>query len=181
MLLLTMAAIISCDPDETEPVNQEELITTVKYTLTPQGGGSTVVLSFRDLDGDGGTAPVITGGELVNGKTYDGVIELLNESKSPAEDIGDEVTEEGVDHQLFFRVSTQELIDAFEYTYIDKDINGYPIGLITTLKTLNVGSGNLILTLRHKPNKGGLNVSLGDITNAGGETDIEVSLPIQIK
>jgi hypothetical protein len=35
--------------------------------------------------------------------------------------------------------------------------------------------------LRHEPNKDALNVASGEITNAGGETDIEVSFPVTIK
>ena len=39
------------------------------------------------------------------------------------------------------------------------------------------GSGELQVVLRHEPDKFGANVSAGDITNAGGETDIEVMIP----
>ena len=39
-----------------------------------------------------------------------------------------------------------------------------------------MGHGQFTVTLRHEPDKSAQGVSAGDITNAGGETDIEVSL-----
>jgi len=37
------------------------------------------------------------------------------------------------------------------------------------------------VTLRHQPDKGAIGVSDGDITNAGGETDIEVLFDVIIE
>ena len=77
-------ALFACkDDDENEPVtpiipNEEEVITTVRYTLTPQGGGTASVFSFQDLDGDGGNAPVITADSLDANVTYTGAIEFIN-------------------------------------------------------------------------------------------------------
>lgn len=181
LFLLSLMSFYACDPDDPAPVNEEEVITTVRYTLVPKGGGSTVVLTFRDLDGDGGNAPVITGGTLLNNTLYGGTLEFLNETKNPVEDITAEVKEEGTEHQVFFTVSSQALADAFEYSYDDADTNGKPIGLKTTMQTLNTATGNLIVTLRHKPNKSASEVAEGNITNAGGETDVEVSFPVEIK
>ena len=63
--LLSAALIInvSCDPDDPEPPNEEEVITSVIYTLTPMGGGSAVTMSWIDLDGDGSNPASITGGD----------------------------------------------------------------------------------------------------------------------
>ena len=178
-LLLASFFVFSCDPDDPDPINEEEVITRVTYTLTPVGGGSTVSLVFSDPDGDGGTAPVITGGSLALGKTYTGVITLLNEAANPDEDITTEVQEEGEDHQFFFSVSTG-LTDAFELAYTDADAKGNPIGLKTELTTVKAGTGTLRLTLRHLPNKTASGVKNGDITNAGGETDVEVDFPVTV-
>ncbi|MDX1314481.1 MAG: type 1 periplasmic binding fold superfamily protein, partial [Eudoraea sp.] len=43
----------SSDDDSPEPVNEEELITTMTITLTPQGGAGDIILQTQDLDGDG--------------------------------------------------------------------------------------------------------------------------------
>lgn len=178
-LLFASLFIFACNPDDPEPVNEEEVITRVTYTLTPQGGGSTVSLVFSDPDGDGGTAPVITGGNLVLGKTYTGVLTLLNEAANPDEDITTEIEEEGEDHQFFFSVSSG-LTDAFELAYTDADAKGNPIGLTTELTTKKAGTGTFRVTLRHQPNKTASGVKNGDITNAGGETDVEVDFPVTV-
>ena len=53
---------VSCsnDDDTPEPVNEEEVITTLTVTLSPNGGGTAITLQTRDLDGDGPNAPVVT-------------------------------------------------------------------------------------------------------------------------
>jgi len=50
--LLTFAA---CSGDDTPPtpVVEEEVITTMTVTLTPDGGGTAITLKSTDLDGDG--------------------------------------------------------------------------------------------------------------------------------
>jgi hypothetical protein len=178
---LTASLFSACKKDEEEPPvipNEEELITTLTYTLTPVGGGTPVVFSFKDTDGDGGNAPVVIEGILSANTDYTGVLSLLNESEDPAEDITIEVSEEGVDHQLFYQ---PEAALNMEVDYSDVDANGKPIGLSTLVSTGTLSSGNLVITLRHEPNKNAAGVSDGDITNAGGETDIEVTFVVEIE
>ncbi len=175
-------ALFACkDDDENEPVtpiipNEEEVITTVRYTLTPQGGGTASVFSFQDLDGDGGNAPVITADSLDANVTYTGAIEFINELETPAEDITEEVLEEGDEHQVFFQVTSGD----FVISYADVDQNGNPLGLSTTFESKTTG-GSLTVILRHEPDKTAAGVSGGDITNAGGETDIEVVFPVNVR
>jgi hypothetical protein len=175
LALTSITLFTSCDPEEAEEVNEEELITTVIYTLTPQGGGNAVVLKFTDKDGAGGTAPTIQGGTLDLGKTYNGTVTLLNEAATPSVDITTEVAAEAVDHQFFYSTTTATI------TYDDKDGKNLPIGIKTLLKPSKASTGNVKITLRHKPNKSATGVKEGDITNAGGETDIEVNLPLEVK
>jgi hypothetical protein len=165
----------SCD-DEIDIPNEEELITTLKYVLTPEGGGDPIELSFTDLDGEGGIAPVIVGGSLAASTNYTGVLTLLNESEDPAENITEEIEAEEEEHQFFF----ESTIPGLFVTYTDEDADGNPVGLSSTLTTGAAGAGSLTITLRHEPVKSALNVAEGDITNAGGETDIEVTFPITV-
>jgi hypothetical protein len=177
--LATLFTACSKDDDKTEPVvipNQEEVITTLIYTLTPEGGGDAVELIFRDLDGDGGAQPVITVDSLMAGTTYLGALELLNESEQPVEDITEEVKEEGDEHQFFFMGGSELTV-----MYNDKDVNNKPIGLNTKLTTTTAGEYALHIVLRHEPNKDASGVADGDITNAGGETDIEVHFDVPVK
>jgi hypothetical protein len=55
-VIFTTVLFVSCVNDS-ELVNEEEVITTMNVTLVPEGGGTAVVLSFQDLDGDGPDAP----------------------------------------------------------------------------------------------------------------------------
>jgi hypothetical protein len=176
ILLAGAVTFVSCEKDDPEIPNEEELITTVKYTLTPQSGGSAVVFLFRDLDGDGGNSPVITTSPLKSGTIYSGALELLNEAETPVENITEEIKNEGADHQFFFTSNTNISVQ-----YNDKDLNGKPVGLKTVLTTGNAGTGKLKIILRHKPDKNAGGVANGDITNVGGETDIEVEFNVVIQ
>jgi hypothetical protein len=170
----------SCTKDEpADPIipNEEEVITTLNFRLVPVSGGSEVLFSFKDLDGIGGDAPILMEGDLDSNQTYNGSIELLNELETPALDIGAEVAAEAEEHQFFY----QSDVAGLTISYNDSDAMGKPIGLSTLLNTGSAGTGNLIITLRHEPSKDAAAVADGDITNAGGESDIEVIFSINVK
>ncbi len=172
-----MLLFSSCEEDPAEPINEEELITTLVVTLTPQSGGADKILRFEDLDGDGGNAPIITADTLADSTVYDLFVSLLNEAESPSENITEEVKEEDDEHQLFFDISGVTAT----YAYGDADENSAPLGLQGVFTTSAAGSGTLKVTLRHEPNKTAVGVSGGDITNAGGETDIEVTFNVNVQ
>lgn len=175
------ALFISCSDDDSNavPVNEEEVITTVKASFTPQGGGDAVLLTSRDLDGDGPTAPVTTvSGPFISGKTYFGTVQFLNETTTPAGNITEEIQEEGDEHQIFF-VQTGGSLGTFTYT--DTDVNGKPVGLNFTYNAATTAaSGQLRIVLIHEPNKEAQGVAQGIITNAGGATDAEVVFTIDV-
>lgn len=173
-----LLTLISCSKDDHE--NEEELITTVIYTLTPASGNN-VVMTFRDTDGDGGKAPVITTtGNLKVNESYTGTIAVLNESVSPADNISQEILDEALEHQFFFEV-TGSLAGKLSITYDDKDSKNNPLGLKTKAIATQAGTGKLKVTLRHEPNKTASGVSSGNIANAGGETDVEVTFDVEAK
>ncbi len=147
------------------------------YTLSPVNGGPNAVFYFEDSDGDGGAPPIINADSLLANTTYEGVITMLNKSISPPDNIHEEILEEGIDHQFFYTSTGSSII----ILYQDEDNSGLPIGLSTKLMTADFSTGLLTITLRHLPEKIGLHVSEGDITNAGGETDIELTFPLVIK
>ena len=182
-IALTSIIIASCssDDDTPIPVNEEEVITTVIATFTPVDVGTTVTLTSKDLDGDGPNSPEVTiSGPFSSNTTYNGAIQFLNELASPAEDITEEVEEEGLEHQVFYNITS----GIGEMTYNDEDTNGNPIGLSVIFQTITSNdpiNGTITITLRHEPNKGGEGVSNGDITNAGGETDAQVSYNVSLQ
>ena len=80
--MITVVSLNSCSKDDNKAVNEEEVITTVTTTLT--GGGQTIFLKSKDLDGDGPNAPVVTvSGPLTAGINYTGTVSFLNEIANP--------------------------------------------------------------------------------------------------
>ncbi|MGB1211536.1 hypothetical protein CLV86_0190 [Lacinutrix venerupis] len=182
--ILSLFLATSCSDDDDNitipvPVNEEELITTVNVTLTPNGGGTAITFQMQDLDGDGPNNPVftypddLTNAVLDAGVTYNGEIQLLNETEDPAEDITEEVEEEDDEHQFFYTASSS-LDLTTEYANFDGDNN--PLGTEFTVTTGAASTGTLTFTLRHEPTKP--NTGLSD---AGGETDVEVAFSIEIQ
>ncbi|MBK7553681.1 MAG: type 1 periplasmic binding fold superfamily protein [Flavobacteriales bacterium] len=180
--LFAAAAITGCKKEEdavdTPPVlNEEELITTLRLHFHSANDVEHFHFDFTDLDGDGGNAPVIEADTLSADSIYTVEIEVLDESGTVAEDITAEILAEDEDHQFFFQVSGANAT----VTYSDADSNGNPIGLNTTWTIGALGNGSVIVTLIHEPAKDAAGVSGGDITNAGGETDIEVTFPVVVE
>ena len=106
--------------------------------------------------------------------TYSGVIELFNETVSPAEPVHEEVAEESAEHQFFY---TQGGNINVTTNYEDFDGNGNPLGLSFSLSTTSAGQGTMTFTLRHEP----LKPNDGTLSGAGGETDLSVTFPITIE
>lgn len=179
----TLITVSACSNDDDAatlvPVNEEEVITTVRAVLTPQGGGTAITLTSRDLDGDGPDAPVNTvSGSFIAGTVYTGDVSFLNELATPAEDITNEVEEEGRDHQLFY---TQNGGNLGTFTYNDTDTNGNAIGLrFKYTAATTTAAGTLTITLIHQPDKGANGVAQGIPTNAGGNTDVQVAFAVTV-
>ena len=175
MYALLAIAMIGCSDDDAAPlpINEEEVITTVILTLTPESGDQ-VVLTTIDLDGDGPDEPETTvSGSFSENTEYQGAVRFLNQTETPAEEITDEVLEEADEHQVFY--TTTEGLN-ITTTYLDFDSNGNPLGVSITLETGEASSGSLTVTLRHepvKPNDG--------LDSAGGETDIATSFDVSIQ
>lgn len=176
-VLMLFTSCVKDHPEDPIIPNEEEVITMLTLTLTPIGEGEVVVMSFQDQDGDGGAAPIVRGGTLVTDATYRGVLELFNELETPAGDITTEIKEEAAEHQFFF----ESTLEGVEVSYDDVDSNGNPIGLATTVMTGDPAAGSITIVLRHEPNKLAAGVSDGNLSNAGGETDIEVIFDVVVQ
>lgn len=160
------------------PPNEQELITTVRLTFVSLDGTEQKEWLWQDLDGDGGDPHVITADILTTGVTYNVSIQVLDESDpGDVDDITAEIEAEDEEHQFFFLVNG---VDA-TITYADADGDGNPTGLSTVWACGAPGLGTLTLVLRHELDKGAPGVSAGDITNAGGDTDVEIEFPFQIQ
>ncbi|MAJ37242.1 MAG: type 1 periplasmic binding fold superfamily protein [Flavobacteriaceae bacterium] len=169
---LLSVVIISCskDDDSPEPINEEEVITTMTVVLNP----GNITLKSQDLDGDGPNAPNVTvSGSLSANTTYTGSVTFLNELESPAEDITEEVEEEDDKHQVIFVSSGV----ALSVSDLNTDGNGNDLGTQFSLSTAAAGSGTLRIVLRHEPTK----PNDGTLAGAGGETDIDVSFNVTVE
>ncbi len=174
LTLLAAAPLFSAcknDDDDPTPDEDNEQITTVTYTLTPAGGGTPVVVTYKDADGDGGAAPTIGALTLAANTSYTGALTLLDETKSPAQNIGAEILKEADEHIFFFEPTPANLVTV---TRTDKDSKSLELGLQTRLVTTTAATGTLKITLRHQPGtKNG--------TFAPGDTDVEVIFPTTVR
>lgn len=171
---LLFAACSNDDNNTPTPVNEEEVITTLTVTLTPNGGGAPITLRTRDLDGDGPNAPVITvSGDLATGVTYNGVIVLLNETVNPAENITVEVEAEAEEHQFFYTIDGGLDVTTM---YSNFDADGNPLGTEFTLTAGAASTGSITFTLRHQPTKPN-----NGLSSAGGETDIAATFNVTVQ
>jgi len=176
-LFMLAPFVLSCGSDDDAPppvINEEEVITTVILTLT-SNNGQEIVMTSQDLDGDGPNEPEITvSGNLSVATTYSGSVRLLNETVTPAENITDEVSAEGTEHQFFYTMGGGLNLNA---SYQDVDNNGNPIGILFDLTSTSASSGTLTCTLRHEP----LKPNDGTLSGAGGDTDVSVSFPVIVE
>ena len=180
-LFPAMVLISGCSDDDAEPVNEEELITTVKVSFqkldeTGAPDGSPLIYSWFDEDGAGPSDPEITPIILEENATYEMELFLLDESKTPAHDITVEIDTEAEEHQFFFEVTGA----ALDIEYSDEDANGNPLGLFNVATTGVAGTGSIKITLLHEPDKDAAGVDQGNPDNAGGDTDVEITMPVEI-
>ena len=166
--------VFSCNPDDPSPIN-EEIITRANVHPHPVGEGSALVLFSSDPDGDGGTAPVITGGSLALGKTYTGVITLLNEAANPMKTSPPNLQEEGEDHRFSF--PSTGLTGAFELAYTVQMQRAIRWDSKPAHHRKS-GFGHLKAHPAPPAQQNRQWRKNGDITNAGGETDVELVLTV---
>nr|WP_315158769.1 type 1 periplasmic binding fold superfamily protein [uncultured Flavobacterium sp.] len=180
---LSSVLLGACHADDPiEPVNEVEFITTVRLVFTPENGGKNVVLEFKDLDGEGANAPVITvSSSFEKAKTYSGAITFKNELITPAIDITREIVQEALEHQMFYQTTGSLNPLTYATTQSNFDAKGKPLGLQSVFRTTGAATGILRVTLKHGPNKSAPNVANGSITNAGGATDAQVDFNITVE
>jgi hypothetical protein len=172
------ALTTSCKKDTVEEPNEEELITTMKLTFVPVGGGATLTYQFKDPDGPGGTAPTQEEIVLAPSKSYNVTVQVLNEIESPAEDITLEVAAEPDAHRFYYEPTAGSNITV---AGLDNDGNGVPLGITSTWTTGAVATGKTKITLRHyggtPPGK-----AAGDLVSSSkSSTDIEVDFNTKIQ
>ncbi|MDL5048529.1 hypothetical protein QQ054_21175 [Oscillatoria amoena NRMC-F 0135] len=197
LLALPLSVVLvftGCD-DDPEKENVPELITQVTLTFTPTGGGSTVVVTATDPDGDGPQDLQVDGPiTLVKTTSYILTLQLINGLLDPGDDeydITGEIEEEADEHQFFFRFSdgvfssptgTGNIKDTpatpvGDITYLDEDDNGRPLGLATSWTTadVTVSDQSFRVVLKHQPG-----TKSGTSTSLDGETDMDITFVLNV-
>ena len=161
-----------CKKDELPDVDEEELITTISLTFTNAALASDVrIITWKDVDGPGGVAPVISPLTLRANAIYTvGVTSLLNETVSPAGDIRAEVIKEKDEHLFVYKVAGANIT----FNNFDVDSKNLAVGLTARATTTTASTGTFTIVLRHQP-KG---VKNG--TEAPGSTDLEAVFPASV-
>ena len=164
-----------------------EVMTTVKMTFTPNGGGESFVVQWADPENDG--SPVIDDIVLTKGETYTVDLEVWNELESPAENVTPEIKDEMDEHQFFIYGTSvdgpgSETSSALvKHSYADKDSKGFVIGLSNTIEAVAAGEGSVYVMLRHMPPVNGVAVKTGELAagfKASGETSLPGSADINV-
>ena len=175
LALALLLSMVACKDTSVDVEEENEIITTVKLNFT--SGGTTQTFVFNDPDGDGGNAPTkFDNISLKPNTSYTLTVELLDESKTPADNITNEVKTESDEHLFVFTPSPASLLT---YTYGDKDPRNFPIGLTGTAQTGAAGTGKLKVQLRHQPPVNGKEVKDG--TPAPGSDDVNLDFNISIQ
>lgn len=174
-IVMMLLALMGACKDEVSPINPPqnatELITTMQMVIKDSATGEIKTFAFKDPDGEGGNGPTqfdtIT---LKSGSVYNCELILLDESKSTADTISNEVQEEADEHLMFYDVAGA----AVNISITDKDSKQLPLGLRSIWRTAQIGQGTVTVQLKHQPGQ-------KDGSRAPGETDAMVSYPIKIE
>ena len=180
---LVFSIAVACKKDDNDPAkpvnpNETELVTTVKLIIAPTSNPSAeMYASYRDLDGDGGNAPIIDTIRLDANTEYNVQVLVLDETKNPVDTISKEIEEEKNAHQFFYsKIGSYNLTT----TYLDFDGNNVPVGLSIKLNTttgFTEKTNKYQVVLKHQPD---LKPTSGNGDASLGETDLEVYFPILI-
>ena len=175
------------DADAPPCENEEEIITDVILTWTPEGGGDPVIARAQDPDGEGPLDLVILDEiQLLESTEYTLSITLSNEIAG--EDITEEISSEADEHMFFFAFSDEVMqspsgdgnIDNRQdpINYLDFDENELPLGLSTrwvTACTDETISGMFQLILKHQPDIKTTTSGIND-----GSTDLDLIFSITL-
>lgn len=175
------------DADAPPCENEEEIITDVILTWTPEGGGDPVIARAQDPDGEGPLDLVILDEiQLLESTEYTLSINLSNEITG--EDITEEISSEADEHMFFFAFSDEVMqspsgdgnIDNRQdpINYLDFDENELPLGLSTrwvTACTDETISGTFQLILKHQPD---IKTTTSGINDGSTDLDLIFSLTL---
>jgi hypothetical protein len=176
-------------PIEDDHDHDNEIISRVELTFTPEAGGTPLVFAFDDPDGDGGMSGVADRIELAADTTYALTIRFQNGLVEPPRDLTAEIEAEAEEHFVFV------LGDVTGHAYADLESDygenavgdDLPVGLHNTITTNDSGMGELRVMLRHLPELNGVPQKSGEQPEqlAAGEdlpggVDVDVTFELAV-
>ncbi len=178
VLAMGGALVTGCKKNDAVEDNDEELITTMKLSFVPVGGGTTLTYQFDDADGPGGTAATQDEIVLAPSKAYNVTLQLLNKTVIPVTDITTEVASEADAHRFYYAPTAGSNITV---SGLDNDADGVPLGITGTWTTGAVATGKLKITLRHYPGTPPGKAAADAVDSPKSGTDIEVEFNTKIQ
>jgi hypothetical protein len=190
LAIVCLTVMSGCDDDDPQKEDTPELITKATLTFIPSGGGSPVVVTATDPDGEGVQDIEVDGPINLSAATsYTLTIQLINELAAPSDpeyNITEEVKEESDEHMFFFSWTNNVFNDPAgngnvdnrddDVNYEDEDGNGLPLGLETFWTTATASSGSFQVLLKHQPE-----LKNASSTSSTGETDLNIEFTINIQ
>lgn len=187
-ILFSLLVLSGCtDDDVPEEVNEEEIVTDIILSFTPEGGGSVITATAKDPDGQGPKdIEIVTDIVLAADTQYTLTIAL--ENSVAGESITEEIEEEADEHMFFFAWTEGFFtspegdgnIDNREgkVNYQDFDENSLPVGLETTWTTgVTVSSnGTFRIVLKHQPDIKSATSTVND-----GESDVDLTWGLSVQ
>jgi hypothetical protein len=185
--IASLSLLFSCKKDDHdhEPhdhgAGEQELITRLELHLTNSTLSSDIVIAkFNDPEGEGkGADPTIDTLKVKAGTTYNAVLKIYDDTKSPVDTISGEIKEEANAHRFHYTYSALgSTATTLNVTITDNDTKNppLPLGLTLTINTGTIaGLGKLNINLRHFDDANKTN------NPTDGEQDINVDFPVKIQ
>jgi len=178
-LIVITLAFPACKKKDAPKPEEQELITTMKLTIT-DGGTFNQTFTYKVENGFGSTAAgsvQIDTVRLAAVTTYTVTAELFNDKASPAENVTAEILDEQDEHLFLYSSNPFAGAGSITFSNGSKDVNNAPFNQVITFTTGITGSGTLTVDLMHAPtNKNG-----NTPASSGGETDAEGIFPVIIQ
>ena len=163
----------SCDKDDDntpEPVNEEEVITTLTVKLTPTTG---TAIELKSFDADGDHMEI----ELASNSSYLFEFKVLNDTDpNNVENVTLEIIDEADTHQVFYEIldSSISIEAAADDTF---DSNSNPVMLKTIWTTTTATVADVEAFLIHNPSSKNATTREG----FGGSAEVEIEFEAHVE